>query len=91
MEKVQEYIAKLCPTQVSVPADMLEAFIGLVHHCMRYPDLLMANPGLKEQLGVKAAQFAGLRPEAMCFVPEVTIERTVVASQVFLYFLNNVV
>ena len=91
MEQIQEYINKLCPTVMSVPQDMLEAFIDLVHYCMRYPDVLLANPGLKEQLGVKVTQFAALRHEDMRFVPVATIERTVLASQVFLYFLNNVV
>lgn len=91
MEKIQEYIARLCPNVISVPQDMLEAFIGLVHHCMRHPDLLVSCPGLKEQLKVKALQFAGLKPSDMRFVPETVIGRTVIASQVFLYFLNNVV
>lgn len=91
MEKVQEYIAKLCPTYIAVPEEMLEAFISLVHHCMRHPDLIIANPGLKEQLGLKASQLAGLQRADLRFVPTAVVERTVIASQVFLYFLNNVV
>lgn len=90
MERIQEYIVKLCPTTVSVPAEMLEAFIDLVHYCMRHPDLLMESPGLKEQLGVKAGELVGLRHADMRFVPETTIGRVVIASQVFLYFLKHV-
>ncbi len=91
VEKIQEFIGRLCPSFLAVPEDMLVAFIELVHYCMRHPDLLVASPPLKEQLGVKAVQFAGLRPSDMRFIPATVIERTVVASQVFIYFLNNVV
>jgi hypothetical protein len=91
VEKIQEFIGRLCPSFLAVPEDMLVAFIELVHYCMRHPDLLVGTPQLKEQLGVKAAQFAGLRHDDMRFIPAAIIERTVIASQVFLYFLNNVV
>jgi hypothetical protein len=91
VEKIHEFIARLCPTDVSVPEDMLVAFVELVHYCMRHPDLLVAAGGLKDQLTLKARQFLTIRADQFRFIPVATIDRTVAASQAYLYFVHNVV
>jgi hypothetical protein len=91
VEKIQEFMGRLCPVHVSVPEDMLGAFIELVHYCMRYPDLLVAVGGLKDQLTLKAAELSTMKHEHVRFLPVAIVERTVSASKAYLYFVRNVV
>jgi hypothetical protein len=91
IEKIQEYIAQLCPTFVAVPEDMLCAFIDLTHYCMRHPDLLVGQMGLKEQLTLKALQFTIMKHDHVRFIKPETVDRVVAAARAYLYFVHNVV
>jgi hypothetical protein len=91
VEKIQEFMGRLCPTFVAVPEDMLGTFIELIHYCMRHPDLLLAMEGLKEQLTLKAFELSTMRHDHVRFIPAAIVDRTVAASHAYLYFVHNVV